>query len=1302
MLGNVVVVVSAALASADETPAPPAPPPAAAPAPTSIAAPDALIVDEDAVLTTSLQVPEGAQLRLKRGPRRGAATLDEATGAFVYTPQANFNGEDSVVVDILVGGKKRGRETLKLEVRAQNDVPVASGFNLATREEAATGARITASDVDNDALSFSIGTQPQHGTATVDAKGNVAFTPATNANGADSFTVVVDDGHGGQVTVTIAVKITAVNDAPAVAAAAVTTNEDEVGTTTLAASDVDADTLQFAVSTAPKNGTASVDAEGHVRYTPRANFNGVDSFSVVVKDPAGAAASATVSVTVAAVNDAPAAPSPVVSTAEEVAVDVVVAASDVDGDAVTLDVKSIDAAKGTASVVDGRVRVVPALNVNGAVAVVVTATDGKGGSTDIPVTVNVTPVNDAPTIDNATVTTREDTERAFALTTTDVDGDALSYTVVQQPALGRVRIDGAGSLTFTPAGDKHGSDRCIVVVKDRAGAEARATVDFVVEPQNDPPRISDAAATVAEDGVVEVNVQASDVDGDELQWRVEPATNASASIERGRLHVQPAHDFNGAIPVTVVVSDGHGGEARATAAITVTPVNDAPVAKATALRTDEDRSGSIEIDASDVDGDALRFSIKGGARLGAVSVDRAGKVTFAPNANANGAERVTVVVTDSAGASVDVPVDVTVVAVNDVPTVAELTLGTREETATTAPLDVKDLDGDVLAFSIKQAPEHGSASVDAKGVVTYTPALDHNGNDSFVVLVDDGHGGQAERAIAALVVPVNDRPVAAPMRFTVDEDGVLTAPLTATDVDGDTLHYVVFAPPGTGKAVLARDGQLRFTPPRDWHGSDKLTVEIDDGKLWTRADVTIVVTPVNDAPVTNGLSLKTDEDKIVRGTATARDIDGDALRFALRTPPAHGEAVVDPSGKLQFMPAADWHGADRFTVAALDGTTETEATVDIVIAPTPDAPRVHSATLSLNEDTPAEGALPGTEPDGEPMTFALVGAPRLGDVVLVDARAGRVRYTPRLNANGKDDIAFTTTDGTTTVKGVLSVDVAAVNDPPVAQAATGTTAEDTAVEVTIAMSDVDADRPVVQVSGAVDGGTVEVVDGPAGRLRVLPARDKNGAVRFKVVAKEALTSAPVDVVVKIQPVNDGPTLRDGRFVSSEDAVLTNTLVSNDVDGDALTWRIARPPTRGEVTINSTTGEFHYTPRPNTWGPDSFAIAVRDPSGLEATAGVELEVNAVDDPPVAIASRIRAPRAGSITGVLSGRDAEGAALRYVIVKQPVFGKVKIVDDSTGTYTYYAAGSAHPGPSSFTFAVVADGKQSEPAVVEIEPK
>jgi hypothetical protein len=47
-------------------------------------------------------------------------------------------------------------------------------------------------------------------------------------------------------------------------------------------------------------------------------------------------------------------------------------------------------------------------------------------------------------------------------------------------------------------------------------------------------------------------------------------------------------------------------------------------------------------------------------------------------------------------------------------------------------------------------------------------------------------------------------------------------------------------------------------------------------------------------------------------------------------------------------------------------------------------------------------------------------------------------------------------------------------------------------------------------------------------------------------------------------------------------------------------------------------------------------------------------------------------------------------------------VKIVDDSTGTYTYYAAGSAHPGPSSFTFAVVADGKQSEPAVVEIEPK
>jgi VCBS repeat-containing protein len=1292
MIANVVVVVSAALASADEAPAPAS----------ALAAAEALVVDEDAVLNTSLQVPEGAQLRLKRGPRRGVATLDEATGAFVYTPQPNFNGEDSVVVDIIVGGKKRGRETLTLAVRAQNDVPLTSGLVLATREEVATGARVSASDVDNDTLTFSIGAQPQHGTATVDAKGNVTFAPAQHTNGADSFTVVVDDGHGGQATATITVNIAAVNDAPAVAAGTISTNEDEAGTTGLVASDVDGDPLKFTISTAPKNGTASVDAEGQVRYTPRANFNGTDTFFVVVKDPAGATASATVSVTVAAVNDAPAAPAAVVSTAEEAAIDVVVAASDVDGDAIMLDVKSIDAAKGTASVVDGRVRVLPALNVNGAIAVVVTATDGKGGSTDIPVTVNVTPVNDAPTIDNATVATREDTERAFALTTTDVDGDALSYSVVQQPALGRVRIDGAGSLTFTPAGDKHGTDRCIVVVKDRSGAEARATVDFVVEPQNDPPRISDAAATVAEDGVVEVNVQASDVDGDELQWRVEPVSNATASVERGRLRVQPAHDFNGAIPVTVVVSDGHGGEARATAAITVTPVNDAPVAKAATLRTDEDRSGSTEIEASDVDGDALRFSIKGGARLGAVSVDRAGKVTFAPNANANGTERLTVVVTDSAGASVDVPVDVIVASVNDVPTVAELTLGTREESPTTAQLDVKDLDSDVLAFSIKQAPQHGSASVDAKGAVTYTPALDYNGNDSFVVLVDDGHGGQAERAIAALVVAVNDRPVAAPMRFTVDEDGVLNATLTATDVDGDTLHYVVFAPPGTGKAVLGRDGQLRFTPPRDWHGSDKLTVEIDDGKLWTRADVTIVVAPVNDAPVTQALSLKTDEDKVVRATATARDIDGDALRFALRTAPAHGEAVVDPSGKLQFTPAADWHGADRFTVAALDGTTETEATVDVVIGPVPDAPRVYSATLSLNEDTVAEGSLPGTEPDGEPMTFALVGTARLGDAVLVDGRSGRVRYTPKLNANGNDEIAFTTTDGTTTVKGVLSIAVAAVNDAPIAQPATATTAEDTAVEVTIAMSDVDADRPVVEVSGLVDGGTVEVIDGPAGRLRVLPARDKNGAVRFKVVAKEALMSAPVDVVVNIQPVNDGPTLRDGRFVGNEDEVLKNRLVSNDVDGDALSWRIARTPTRGEVTVDEKTGEFHYTPRPNTWGPDSFALTVRDPSGLEATAGVELDVNAVDDPPVAMASTIRSPRAGSITGVLSGRDPEGAPLQYVIVKQPRYGKVKIVDASTGAYTYYAAGSAHPGPSSFAFAVIADGKQSEPAVVEVETK
>ncbi|HEY1101658.1 MAG TPA: Ig-like domain-containing protein, partial [Myxococcota bacterium] len=583
-----------------------------------------------------------------------------------------------------------------------------------------------------------------------------------------------------------------------------------------------------------------------------------------------------------------------------------------------------------------------------------------------------------------------------------------------------------------------------------------------------------------------------------------------------------------------------------------------------------------------------------------------------------------------------------------------------------------------------------------------------NGDELVEVVVDDDKGGRITVPVRIVVTPVNDKPVVGAIPHATPEDTALNTALaeSASDVDGDTIRFVLFTPPKNGRATLSKTGELRYTPPRDWHGKDVFTVEVDDGQAFARADFTIAVEPVNDAPVTQPLSLTSDEDRTAKGTLRASDVDGDKLRWSVRDQPQHGEAAVDAdSGRVTFTPAKDWHGKDAFVVVANDGTTETPAAVDVVVAAVPDPPNVFAATLPVTEDTTAEGALPAREPDGERLTFVLVGEPKLGAVTLLDKNSGRVRYVPRADVNGTDRIGFTATDNITVVNGVFDVVIAAVNDAPTAVGATATTTEDVPVEVTIAMRDVDDDALGVTVVGAVDGGRVEIVDAKQGRLRVHPDVDKHGSVKFQVAATETatkppLSSKPVPVEVKVDPRNDPPVLVAARFSTPEDTQLKGALKSSDVDGDVLAFRVGRAAGRGAVEVDKKSGAFVYTPQENMFGPDSFTIVARDPAGLEATGVVSVDVVAVDDPPIALDGRLRSPRAGRVTGQLIGRDPEGAPLRFVIMSKPSIGRVQLLDEKTGAYAYYAEGGQRSGPTSFTFVIEAGNERSLPASVQIE--
>jgi hypothetical protein len=187
-------------------------------------------------------------------------------------------------------------------VPPSNHPPVAHAQDLSVDEDNALTIMLTANDPDGDALSYSF-TPTAHGTLVAAPGNSVVYQPEANYYGPDSFTFAVDDGRGGMASATISILVLSVNDVPVADSQAVSTSEDTAVGITLTASDIEEDGLAFSYSQ-PLHGTVT-GTYATVIYMPAANYNGPDSFTFTVDDGNGGIATATVSIDVTPVNDAP-------------------------------------------------------------------------------------------------------------------------------------------------------------------------------------------------------------------------------------------------------------------------------------------------------------------------------------------------------------------------------------------------------------------------------------------------------------------------------------------------------------------------------------------------------------------------------------------------------------------------------------------------------------------------------------------------------------------------------------------------------------------------------------------------------------------------------------------------------------------------------------------------------------------------------------------------------------------------------------------------------------------------------------
>ncbi|EKB5005103.1 tandem-95 repeat protein, partial [Vibrio parahaemolyticus] len=750
-------------------------------------------------------------------------------------------------------------------------------------------------------------------------------------------------------------------------------------------------------------------------------------------DPSGESISQTVNFTVAPVADIVA---DSVTVVEDTPTIIKVLGNDTfegDDKVVSLDTNN-GPANGTVSInPDGSVTYTPNDNYHGTDSFTYIVTSG-GVSESTTVSVDVTPVNDAPVAKDDIATTQEDTAVTIdALPNdTDADGDKLSIESASVPKeQGMVEVVD-GKLVFTPAENFNGDAEITYTVTDgQLTDEAKVTV--TVNPVNDAPTIKvDAVESITEDAVntdtVVATLTVRDTDTPEDQLTVSLENNSNGyfvlvgnEVKLTQVGVDAVNNDElnlKDLTISASVSDGVNPTANDSDSLVVNRVNDAPtVENAIADQVLSEDFATYTIDLNEVFKDtdsSLEFSVSGNNSIQISIVN--GVATINPTADWNGSETLTFTATDPSGESVSQTVNFTVASVADI--VADKAT-VVEDTPTIINVlsnDTFESTDKVVSLDADNGPKNGSVIVNNDGTVTYTPDDNYVGKDTFTYVVTSG-GVSESTTVTVNVTPVNDAPVAKDDIATTQEDTAVTIDVLPndTDVDGDKLSIESVSVPKEQGTVEVVDGKLVFTPAENFNGDAEITYTVTDGALTDQATVKVTVNAVNDTPVVESniadQTLAEDFTPYTIDLNTAfsdvDNVDGE-LTFSVSGNSNIQVAIVN--GIATITPTADWNGSETLTFTATDPSGESVSQpVNFTVAPVAD---IVADKATVVEDTPTIIKVLGNdtfEGDGKVVSLDANNGPANGTVSVNPD--GSVTYTPNDNYVGKDTFTYVVTSG---------------------------------------------------------------------------------------------------------------------------------------------------------------------------------------------------------------------------------------------------------------------------------------------------
>ncbi|MDN4522701.1 hypothetical protein JN086_29070 [Mycolicibacterium austroafricanum] len=390
----------------------------------------------------------------------------------------------------------------------------------------------------------------------------------------------------------------------------------------------------------------------------------------------------------------------------------------------------------------------------------------------------------------------------------DPDGDRLTYAGTA--ITGTVAVTSWGSFTYTPsAAARHAAaatdvtpvratDTFDITVSDGLGGIVAVPVTVRIRPANSAPAWLRSTVTEPDPttGQVTGRVTATDRDGDTFTYIAAAPSDGAVTVHAdGSFTYHPSDAARRRAKTTwytdtdrfrVLLDDGHGATRAIIVRVRIAPHNFTPVSGTPTYGPPDPSTGAVggSVTATDPDGDRITYRLSAPPHRGALVVTGDGRFTYTPTPVARHAaatgrvdtttDAATVEAGDSLGALTSIPLTFTILPANSPPTNLRATVGQPDSTTgvVTGAVTADDADGDPLTYSGSTVTMKGAVSVAAAGAFIYTPTATARQNaqapdataadraDSFVVTVDDGHGGMAALPVTVAIgsVPVPDPP----------------------------------------------------------------------------------------------------------------------------------------------------------------------------------------------------------------------------------------------------------------------------------------------------------------------------------------------------------------------------------------------------------------------------------------------------------------------------------------------------------------------------------------------------------------